>query len=372
MDRHQSDPSPVSGYANSRYRAPSLGQSFDPRSNSFNLIRLVLALLVIFSHSIILGGFGSETIWGHTSLGAIAVDGFFALSGFLIAASACRNSFSRFLWQRFLRIFPAFWACLVFTAVIAGPIHWLARQKPFGSYWTANDGPFDYVLANSLLRISAYGIAGTPTGVPVPGVWNGSLWTLFYEFMCYLMVAVLAIVGFLRRRRALLVLWAICWSAQIVIGVSGTHAFHSIHYVIRFVPIYLAGVMLWIYRDKIPDSPWLFFGATALFVTGVHFEDPHVLSGPPLAYMGVWVAMHFPGKQIGTKYDISYGVYIYAYVVGQILATWNIHQWGYWPFCFLTICMTCVLAAISCVLIEQPALRLRKWTPRLLQTDRHS
>ena len=76
---------------------------------------------MIFSHAIVLGDYGSEALWGNGTLGGIAVDGFFAVSGFLIAASAMRNHVGRYMWQRFLRIFPGFWVCLVVTAVLVDP-----------------------------------------------------------------------------------------------------------------------------------------------------------------------------------------------------------------------------------------------------------
>lgn len=60
-------------------------------ANSLNFLRLALALLVVVSHSITLGGFGSEVILGNQSVGDVAVDGFFGISGFLICASALRH-----------------------------------------------------------------------------------------------------------------------------------------------------------------------------------------------------------------------------------------------------------------------------------------
>src|SRR5271166_373520 len=42
---------------------PSIGETFDPAWNALNSLRLYLALLVIASHSIVLGGYRSETLW---------------------------------------------------------------------------------------------------------------------------------------------------------------------------------------------------------------------------------------------------------------------------------------------------------------------
>lgn len=68
-----------------------LGQAFDTRDNALNAWRLVLAISVILGHSFTVTGRPSPTgIVGHL-LGAGGVDGFFAVSGFLITASWLRQ-----------------------------------------------------------------------------------------------------------------------------------------------------------------------------------------------------------------------------------------------------------------------------------------
>lgn len=344
----------------------TVGQNFDPRRNALNLLRLFFAVLVIFSHAIVLGGYRSETLWGYGTVGGIAVDGFFAVSGFLIAASAMRNHVTRYMWQRVLRIFPAFWACLILTALLAGPIGWLAETHPLSGYWTAPNGPLHYVVYNWLLEMRTWSIAGTPARIPYPAAWDGSLWSLVYEFACYLMVALLAITALLRRRRVVLILWALSWAIALVLAADGVRTYFVTipDEMIRFVPIFFAGTVLWLYRERVPDSPILFSGALLMFAIGTFLRNPDVVAGPPLAYVCIWASIHLPGKRVGTKYDISYGTYIYAFVVAQVLAVWHVYKWGYFPFTFLTLAVTLPLAGLSCVAIEQPALRLKRWSPR--------
>lgn len=342
--------------------AASIGETFDPRRNALNFLRLCLALLVIFSHSIVLGGYRSEILWGHGTLGDIAVDAFFAVSGFLIASSASRNNILRYLWQRFLRIFPAFWICLLVTAFLIVPVGWVTGGRSLGAYWSAPAGPFHYVVVNWFLRIHTYGIAGTPRRVPYPNAWDGSLWTLFYEFYCYLMVAFLAATAMLRRRALVLVLWGSSLVVAVGAAAAGMPTFEDrpSYNLIRFVPIFFAGVVLWLYRDVVPDSRLLFLASVALFVVGTFLRNPEVLAGPPLAYLCVWASIHLPGKTIGTEYDISYGTYIYGFVVAQVLAVWHVYRWGYLPFTLLTVSITLAFALLSCIAIERPALRLKR------------
>src|SRR5690348_14177211 len=71
-------------------QARSLVGTFDPRINSVNALRLILAGLVLGSHTLKLHG-GHDPLevvtGGSVDIGTVAVDGFFALSGFLIVGS---------------------------------------------------------------------------------------------------------------------------------------------------------------------------------------------------------------------------------------------------------------------------------------------
>ena len=70
----------------------NFAQAFDPNNNAFGFLRLTLAVLVIFSHSFPLGGFGIDPLEAFTkgryTIGLASVAMFFVLSGFLICRSA--------------------------------------------------------------------------------------------------------------------------------------------------------------------------------------------------------------------------------------------------------------------------------------------
>lgn len=84
-----------------------LSQVFDRRANGLNLLRLLLAAGVIVWHSFPLTG--HDVGWGPARqfLSSISVDGFFAISGFLITGSwLTRPKLLSFLRARALRILP--------------------------------------------------------------------------------------------------------------------------------------------------------------------------------------------------------------------------------------------------------------------------
>src|SRR5258705_9890366 len=98
-----------------------------PEGNNFGLLRLILALLVVFSHSYSLA-WGSEDAeplmrltHGRLGFASLAVNGFFVLSGFLVTHSFLRSrGFFDYLKKRILRIYPGFIAVSLIGVVIFG------------------------------------------------------------------------------------------------------------------------------------------------------------------------------------------------------------------------------------------------------------
>ena len=117
-------------------------------------------------------------------------------------------STGRYLWRRFIRIFPGFWARLLVTALLLAPLAWHHERGGWSGYFhVTHETPTGYVLHNSLLHMHQWNIAGLLGGTPFahsgyPIGWDGSLWTLIYEFKCYLLIALLGVVGILTRHRA--------------------------------------------------------------------------------------------------------------------------------------------------------------------------
>jgi peptidoglycan/LPS O-acetylase OafA/YrhL len=188
------------------------------------------------------------------------------------------------------------------------------------------------------------------------------------------MLAALAFTKVLGRRRVVLVLWLLSWVVAAGIDLTGGVDVPTdsgfVHFIlkvlIRFTPIFFAGAVIWLYRDKVPDNRYLFTAALLIFVGGTFLPHPDLV-GPALGYVCLWASIHMPGKSIGSKYDISYGVYIYAFVVAQLFTLWHVNKWGYLPYTALTTLVTLALAGLSCVFVEQPALRLKRWTPPFIQ-----
>jgi peptidoglycan/LPS O-acetylase OafA/YrhL len=105
--------------------------------NNIDLLRLVLAALVIFSHSYPLLHVPEPVrlaTRGQRSAGELAVDGFFILSGFLIARSwQSSRGLGDYLRRRVFRIYPGFLVAILFSGLIAAP----SLEESPSVYWQA-------------------------------------------------------------------------------------------------------------------------------------------------------------------------------------------------------------------------------------------
>ncbi len=332
--------------------ARTLGQ-FDPRHNSLNALRLVLAGLVIVSHAWPLGGFGPDPQWGDFTIGTWAVAGFFAISGWLIMGSRLESGLTSYLWRRFLRIYPAFLVCLAVVGFGFAP---LAAALGGGAY-NVVDGA-RYVWANSLLLMFQDKVGTTPSDVPYADAWNGSLWTLSYEVVCYVLVGV--IVSVLARR------WLLAAMAAAVIGFTATELAigdaeatpQALHLLTMLAPFFFAGALLFLVRDRVPVTVPVAALSVGLCVGVAVTGGNGVLAALPLAYLLLWLGIRLPVQSVGARNDISYGVYIYAFPVQQTLALLGVHRAGVAVFALVAVVATVPFAAASWFAVERP---VRHW-----------
>lgn len=398
---------PLAGGLRTWYRNAdrgTLADNFSGRDNSIGLIRLILALAVLVSHANPVG-FGTPdpgSLRNGISLGGLSVDGFFVLSGFLITRSALRLSLGRYLWARALRILPGLWLCLVVTALVIAPI--LAVHE-FGAlphhFWNGSDSARSYVEKNMWTGLVQLDIGGTLThavavGTAHNGAFDGSLWTLAYEATCYLVIAALAVTAVLRRApRFMIAITLLLWFVMLR-SIWNNHSLaapQNINGIALYVPfvshrmgalgssylIYLAlpfaiGSLfqLYITRVRINDvlGPFCLLVFAATLWVGAYYA----VGVPALAYGLMWFAVRSPKplRKVGRKRDLSYGVYIYAFVVEQILVVYGVNKHGYVLYLAAAFAGTVVLATLSWYAIEAPALKLKDWQPKLPRRLRRS
>jgi peptidoglycan/LPS O-acetylase OafA/YrhL len=124
--------------------------------NSFQLIRLALAVAVLYRHSFDLLATGHadvvlDLIPPRTHLGRIALCFFMVVSGFLVAQSWTQSHGWRdFLWRRVLRVYPGFIVASGLSVFVAAP---LGSPNP-AAYLASIDVPGFVVGALQLDKLS--------------------------------------------------------------------------------------------------------------------------------------------------------------------------------------------------------------------------
>lgn len=321
-------------------------------TNHFNSIRLVAAWLVIYSHAwAITGAPGTDHLgrWtGHTA-GGFAVDVFFTVSGFLIAASFERNRWQDFLLARALRIFPALVACVALTVFVLGP---LLTTSP--SYWR-DAKTWHYLWGSASLIDLQFWLPGVFDALPRTAV-NGSLWTLPIEFRLYLALFFAGLLGMLQR-------WRYLAGWTLAIGAACAFAwkraplpehFQNLTWVTAF---FITGTLFWVWRERVRLSPWALLPLLALTVAtrGTLAFIPCYFA--TVAY-GTFVLAFLPGRPWIQRNDLSYGIYLYGWPMQQLalLAGAATIPANIVAGTALAACG----AALSWFLIERPALSWRR------------
>ena len=353
----------------------TLREVFDPRNNALNAWRLLLASGVILWHSWPLTGRDVSFEPVRQLLRDGFVDGFFAISGFLITWSWLRNPRARdYFAARGLRLLPGLWICLIVTAFAIAPIA-VAIQGGSAQKLLVSRGPIDYVLGNGAVQLLKHDINGTPTGVPWFGEWNGSLWTLFWEVLCYVTIAGLGLLGLLRFRWTVpvLLMGVLLWSATLpsmsaVVEAppdkrppidAATSMLIAQGAAARFGLMFLVGALLFQVRNMIP-ARWSLVALSVVIVFATSMMPNYRLLGAfPLAYAIIVSGALIRNKHLVLRTDVSYGVYIYAFPIQQLLVICGLSFLAPPLFAIIATAVTLPLAAVSWFLVEKPAMSLK-------------
>ena len=363
-------------------QALTLGNAFDPKNNAFAFMRCALAMLVIVSHCYALGGFGNDPLAsltaGRQTLGVLAVGMFFVLSGFLITRSALNlPSAGRFLWHRFLRIFPGYWVCLLVSAFVIAPLVFQFEQGNAFQIFSRPDSPQAYVTGNfALLHLNGASIWGTMNIWPrsigrifgnnvYPWVVNGSLWSLPYEWLCYLVIALLTALGVLRRMRLMLLsIFVLLWAAYVFSWFAPqlfrqTFPCRCLVELIMLSLYFVAGAVCYLCRERILISGTLFFSACVVLLGGTLLGAFGLVAPIAVPYAFLWLACKLPITRFDARGDFSYGLYIYAFPVQQTLASLGLPAAGFLLYILSSVFVTAILAILSYRYVEAPCLKLK-------------
>ncbi len=262
----------------------------EDRLNNLDALRLMMAIGVIWSHSFALALPQGETIEpisiltnGHYNAGNIAVMVFFAISGFLICESRLKSkSLGSFLGKRVRRIYPGYMAASMIGVFVVVPLFSTACDLSLGQIVKT---VWENLLLQNYLPPSTVFARNYSTAV------NGSLWSIPFEFGCYLAIAGLGIVGLLRNKWAVSAIIVSCMVARAVfdildkkpgLGIVGK-IFGWPYLWVFILPCFLMGSLFFLLKDKIPRHPLALLGLIGMLlflcyapVLGTRFNECHL------------------------------------------------------------------------------------------------
>ena len=248
--------------------------------------------------------------------GHFGVELFFIISGFVILMTIERKKRIReFAASRVARLMPAFLAALLIATAIR-------------SLWPVPmlDTPtLPQFLANLTMAPSLFG----QTGMDMP------YWTLTYELIFYLGMALILALGLVRRVEWLGLL-AVAVSAVLIVTIDvKLHNRLSILLLVYYSNFFLIGICL--YRIHAGQARWITWlslacaiGVTALGGGERSFDTPGTIYLPlTIAFTGlVWFAVGPHGKWLAWRPlifvgKISYSLYLVHVVLGFAVIRWT-------------------------------------------------
>lgn len=318
--------------------------------NNFSLLRLILALMVVFGHFKTLPGLSPAT--GFFGYADFAVDAFFVVSGYLISSSYDKQpQWLGYGIRRLFRIYPLYLTVVLLQAAVMLAL----LPPPFSSHLAS---AARYLAVNGVFaNFMQYDIGGLLQPLHNPGI-NPSLWTLKVEVGFYLVLPFL----WLGVRRwggwFLLALYlastALAYGAQL----QGMESLaKQLPCQLRF---FIVGIACYRYGDRLRLSqPMTWALVLALFaVCSWRFSLPIMALYPIL--IGLWVylvALRLPALPL--KFDISFGVYLVHGPLIQFALLLGLFSDTLW-FLALLLVVVILLAVLAEQLVERPGIALGK------------
>ncbi len=325
--------------------------------NSFTALRWILASSVMISHGWDLTQYarGLDPTVAILSfpISRLAVFLFFALSGFLVTGSLFKRGVASFIKARALRLLPGLWVMLLVVPLLLWLVFGTIR---FGEF-ISSPSTLRFVWRNALLLGGHYSLPGVFESHPLPGVVNGSLWTIPQEVRCYVALALMAVIGLTVPRTRLTAAILSAFLLHLLLPEIGSY-FDRLR---ELAFCFFLGVLAWLWREKLMLS-WPLAVALVFLALCVP-DDAHpklLLTQLAFSYLVLVAAFLAPSglKAFSARMpDYSYGIYIYAFPAQQAALAMGATD----PLVNIAaaFAMTLPLAALSWHLIESPALALK-------------
>jgi peptidoglycan/LPS O-acetylase OafA/YrhL len=388
---------------------PKLDSNHDFYNNSFQFLRLFLAFCVVISHSFALY-FGNEfeprlPLNGYyITLGNFAVFAFFVISGFVITHSfTSKPNPKEFLLKRIKRIFPGLITCLFLTVILFAPLLDSNPQR-----YVQNEIPnaIKYFALNATgfnLQDNIGNILGKQFSL---NEINPVLWTIRYEIIAYLIVATLGFFGWFKKQ-AVLIMFLICnflyWlTLDMPILHEWLNSYFMFSEMFAYLAYFFAGSTIYFFKERFVsrlrrNSPLEMTGTAGLdpathspkgwqsqtdgvflwknklisiitiglslitFILALNYDLLSTFGPACIAIIILNLGYILPFQKLPKIIpDISYGVYIYGWLVQLIIIKYFKIYLSYPQYISLVIITTTLCGFASYYLVEKRFLKIAK------------
>lgn len=326
------------------------------RDNSFDLIRHFAALLVLWTHHYPLSGYQSPLFLGWDTYGFVAVTIFFSISGYLMPSSFFNaGDFMTFMSKRCRRIFPGLIMCTFIMCYVIG-------------FMFTSQNKWSYLFSLSTLK--TWILFFSFSGRPIEGVFsnfifkdaiNGSLWTLALEFGWYLTIGLALSYTYSWRSIFFFFMGAIIFTFLIKIShFVSDFAFYVVpmSYFAMFGIAFTTGAFMSLTKATWSPFKWpLFFIALLFLLIFKGRPELPIFGTMSLTFLTIMIGTNFSDRFINGKFDFSYGIYIYAFPIQQLVINCMTHR--FFLSMFISIFLTLIASFLSYRFVEKPFLRAK-------------
>ena len=289
-------------------------------ANNFDILRLIAALAVIVGHGYAIAPQpplqdGVLSILHFDFSGSLAVKFFFFLSGLLVTNSIISKPEPiSFFIKRAFRIFPGLLLCLLVAVFIVGPLFTIFSLSEYFSLremWT-------YIPKNMLLTDMQGRLPGVFTNSRL-GL-NGSLWTLPYEVLCYIYLALFYGLGLLKNKNIANLVFTLVIAFSFI-APSYLPSYFSQNLEALLLPACFAlGAIFAINKSiiRINITPFILLWLLSIVLrNSIVFQFLFYIA---FFYSCIFIAsLNFVIKRFKIPFDASYGVYVYGFMFQQCI-----------------------------------------------------
>lgn len=340
----------------------------ESRKNNFNIIRFCAAIMVMAGHMGTLIGVSPLNFLG-TSLNGEGIAIFFLIGGYLITKSWHADPHvPHYVIKRAFRILPSLIGYVVAATFVFGPFLSVLSAKDY----------FASPLIGAYLKNIAFYVNFSLPGVflqnPYMGVVNGSLWSLPVEVLMYFLVPVILIIisRFHKNTKwydvslaAITGLICALRMAQMLLFPEWHFVVYNVDFaqVVAIVPYYFIGMLYTLpslkKRLNLQVASVLLLLSLNMSMSAAKMEMLRLIVIPYFVFSLAFAESPYFCK-LFSKYELSYGMYLYGFFVQQaVIQIWGVQRFSFTILLLISIIITICLSWLSSAFIERPAEKLK-------------